>query len=50
LTPQGWVLRGWETTLQGGSLGEVLPYALVVLALAAIFFALGVRRFRNQYA
>lgn len=50
LTPQGWVLRGWETTLQGGSLGEVLPSALVVLALAAIFFALGVRRFRNRYA
>lgn len=50
LTPQGWVLRGWETTLQGGSLGEVLPYALVVLALAAISFALGVRRFRNRYA
>lgn len=49
-TPQGWVLRAWETTLKGGALGEVVPYVLVVLALAAIFFALGVRRFRNRYA
>jgi len=47
-TPQGWVLRAWDVALKGGTLSDVLPLALVVIAIGAVFFALGVRRFQHQ--
>ncbi|HZY42164.1 MAG TPA: ABC transporter permease [Anaerolineae bacterium] len=49
-TPQGWVLRAWDVTLKGGNFSDVLPLALVVIAIGAAFFALGVRRFQHRYA
>ena len=50
LTPQGWVLKAWDIVLKGGTFSEVLPIVLVIMALGAVFFAIGVRRFRNRYA
>jgi ABC-type multidrug transport system permease subunit len=49
-TPQGWVLRAWDVTLKGGPLSDLLPIVLVVIAIGAAFFALGVRRFQHRYA
>ena len=50
LMPQGWALRGWLAVLDGASLGElVLPF-VVMLALGALLFALGVLRFRKRFA
>lgn len=49
-TPQGWVLRAWDVTLKGGTLSDILPIVLVVIAIGAVFFALGVRRFQHRYA
>lgn len=49
-TPQGWVLKAWDMALKGGPLSELLPIVLVIIAIGAAFFALGVRRFRNRYA
>jgi ABC-2 type transport system permease protein len=50
ITPQGWVLRAWDMTLKGGALSEIAPLALVVIAIGAAFFALGVKRFQSRYA
>jgi len=50
ITPQGWVLKAWDVTLKGGTLSDLLPIVLVVVAIGAVFFALGVRRFQNRYA
>ena len=49
-TPQGWVMRAWDVTLKGGKFSDVLPLALVVIAIGAVFFVLGVRRFQHRYA
>ena len=50
ITPQGWVLKAWDMTLKGGTLGDLLPIVLVIVAIGAVFFALGVRRFQHRYA
>jgi len=50
ITPQGWVLKAWDVTLKGGTLGDILPIVLVIVAIGAVFFALGVRRFQHRYA
>lgn len=50
ITPQGWVLKAWDIVLKGGALGDVLPIVLVIIAIGAVFFALGVRRFQHRYA
>ncbi len=49
-TPQGWVLKAWDMTLKGGTLGDLLPIVLVIVAIGVVFFALGVRRFQHRYA
>jgi ABC-2 type transport system permease protein len=49
-TPNGWLLRGWDTAMRGGSLAEVAPMVVVPLAFALVFFALGVVRFRRRFA
>jgi ABC-type multidrug transport system permease subunit len=48
--PQGWALSVWRVALSGGSLGEALTPALVLLAMGIVFFALGVVLFRRRFA
>jgi len=50
LVPQGWAVRGWQLIQAGGGLGDVLVTLLVMLGLAAIFFAVGLLRFRKRFA
>ena len=49
LIPQGWGVRGWQLLLEGGDPSDVIITAAVALALGAIFFTLGVRKFRHRF-
>ncbi len=47
--PTTWAMQGMlDLVLRGGGLQEVLPEVLVLLGFAAIFFSLGVWRFRYE--
>jgi ABC-2 type transport system permease protein len=48
--PQGWAMYGWELALQGAGVGEVLMPVAVMLGLGALFFGIGVIRFRKRFA
>jgi hypothetical protein len=50
LTPQGWVLKGWTTTLDGGTGAEFLGPFLVMVVLGLAFFATGTLIFRKRFA
>lgn len=50
LTPQGWAARSMLLSMDGASITQILPYALVLLALSTAFFTLGVWRFQKRYA
>ena len=50
LTPNGWLLQGWDAVMRGGGLGDIVLNLLVPLAFAAVFFAVAVLRFRKRYA
>ena len=49
-TPQGWAVRGLQLALNGAALGEQFLNLLVLLALAAAFFAAGRQRFQSRFA
>ena len=48
--PQGWVMRGWKLTLNGGQLLDVLLPVLVAVAIGAVLFGIGTLNFRRRYA
>jgi ABC-2 type transport system permease protein len=50
LTPQGWVLKGWTTTLDGGTGAEFLGPFLVMVVLGLAFFTAGTLIFRKRFA
>ena len=50
LVPQGWAVRAWQLIQAGGGVGDVLVTLLVMLGLAAVFFAVGLLRFRKRFA
>lgn len=50
LTPHGWALRIWKLTLDGGSVGDVLPSVVVALGLGIVFFIVGATLFRRRFA
>ena len=50
LVPQGWAVRAWQLIQAGGGIGDVLVTLLVMLGLAAVFFAVGLLRFRKRFA
>lgn len=47
-TPHGWAMRAWGVVMDGGSVGDVLPPFAVMIALTAVFFTIGVLRFRRR--
>lgn len=47
--PTTWAMQGMlDLVLRGGGLAEVLPEAAVLLGFAAVFFSVGVMRFRYE--
>jgi ABC-2 type transport system permease protein len=50
LSPNGWLLIGWNETMRGGGIGDILLPLLIPLAFAVVFFAIAVLRFRRRFA
>lgn len=50
LTPNGWLLRAWDTTMRGGGVGDIALSLLVTFAFALVFFIVAVLRFRKRFA
>ncbi len=48
LTPNGWLLIGWDSTLRGGGLGDALLPIIVCLAFASLTFVAGALLFRKR--
>jgi ABC-2 type transport system permease protein len=49
VVPNGWLVRGWITTMNGGGLGNVVIPLFAAAGFAALFFAIGTLRFRRRY-
>lgn len=50
LVPQGWAARVMLIGMNGGTVYQVLPTFLVLLAMSIVFFIAGVWRFQKRYA
>jgi len=50
LVPQGWAVRGWQLIQAGSGMGDLTVTVLVMLGLAAVFFTVGLLRFRKRFA
>lgn len=50
LVPQGWALRGWKLSLAGAGASQLWLPVGVMLAMGALFFALGAKTFRRRLA
>jgi ABC-2 type transport system permease protein len=50
LTPNGWLLQGWDAVMRGGGLTDIALNLLVPLLFAVVFFAVAALRFRKRYA
>ena len=50
LTPNGWLLHGWDTTMRGGGAGDISWQVLVPLGFAVAFFFVAVLRIRRRFA
>ena len=50
LTPNGWLLQGWDAVMRGGGLGDIVLNLLAPLLFAVACFAVAVLRFRKRYA
>jgi ABC-type multidrug transport system permease subunit len=48
--PQGWAVEGLQIAMEGGAPADVIINSLVLLAWAALFFVIGVLRFRKRFA
>jgi len=47
--PQGWAMRAWRLVIEGGTAGDVLLPFGVMLVLGAVFFAIGVLKFKKRF-
>jgi ABC-2 type transport system permease protein len=50
ISPYGWALWGWQETLSGGGVGDVILIVAVMLVISAAFFAIGVFKFRKRFS
>lgn len=50
LTPNGWLLQGWDATMRGGGAPDIRWQVLVPLGFAVAFFFLAVLRMRRRFA
>ena len=49
LVPQGWAVEGLQIAMEGGAPADVILNSLVLLGWAAVFFVIGVLRFRKRF-
>jgi ABC-2 type transport system permease protein len=49
-TPNGWLIKGWDTALRGGGAGDIRWQVLVPLGFAVAFFFFAVLRMRRRFA
>jgi ABC-2 type transport system permease protein len=47
--PQGWALQTWKLSMAGSGAGTILLPVLVLTALGAVFFAVGLTMFRRRF-
>ncbi len=50
LTPNGWLIQGWDTAMRGGGVLDVRWQLLVPLGFAVAFFFFAVLRMRRRFA
>jgi ABC-2 type transport system permease protein len=50
LTPNGWLIQGWDTAMRGGGVADVRWQVLVPLGFAVAFFFFAVLRMRRRFA
>lgn len=50
LVPQGWAMRAFRLVMNGGGVSDLLWPVAVTLALGALFFVVGVLKFRKRFA
>jgi ABC-2 type transport system permease protein len=48
-TPNGWLLTGWDNTMRGGSLRDILAPVLVCVGFALVTFTAGALLMRRRY-
>ena len=48
-TPNGWLLTGWDNTMRGGTLRDILAPVLVCLGWAVVTFTAGALLMRRRY-
>jgi ABC-2 type transport system permease protein len=50
LTPNGWLIQGWDTAMRGGGAGDMRWQVLVPLGFAVAFFLFAVLKMRRRFA
>ena len=50
LTPNGWLIQGWDTAMRGGGAGDIRWQVLVPLGFAVAFFFFAVLKMRRRFA
>jgi ABC-2 type transport system permease protein len=50
LTPNGWLIQGWDTAMRGGGAADIRWQVLVPLGFAVAFFLFAVLRMRRRFA
>ena len=50
LVPQGWAVEGLQIAMEGGNPSDVVVNSAVLLGWSAVFFTIGVMRFRKRFA
>lgn len=50
ITPQGWVIKGWNVVLNGQPLSDLLLPFAVMTAMGVLMFGIGARMFQKRYA
>jgi len=50
LTPNGWLIQGWDTALRGGGAADIRWQVLVPLGFAVAFFFFAVLKMRRRFA
>jgi len=50
LTPNGWIIQGWDTAMRGGGAADIRWQVLVPLGFAVAFFFFAVLKMRRRFA
>jgi hypothetical protein len=50
ITPQGWVIKGWNVVLNGQPLTDLLLPFAIMTAMGVVMFVIGAWMFQKRYA